>query len=279
MIGVLWWAVEIGRIDVYLETAVLSQYLVNPIVGHLEAVYHIFAYLKSHPKMKLVFDLTRVELDESSFAVVGIDGWKDFYGNVVEELPPRMPTPRGRPVDVTCFVDANHAGNVVTRRSHTGIIIFVQNAPIIWHSRRQNTVESSTFGSEFVAMRQAKEMIVALRYKLRMFGVPINGPTSIMCDNQGIVKNTSIPDSTLTKRHNAINYHIIQEAVAAGIIKIGKEDTRSNLADLFTKVLPQEWWNQLLSYMTYSSAFDKQNPPARATARAKRKRSESRKES
>ena len=115
-------------------------------------------------------------------------------------------------------------------------------------------------------MRQTKEMIVALRYKLRMFGVPINGPASIMCDNQGIVKNTSIPDSTLTKRHNAINYHIIQEAVAAGIIKIGKEDTRSNLADLFTKVLPQEWWNQLLSYMTYSSAFDKQNPPARATS-------------
>ena len=58
-----------------------------------------------------------------------------------------------------------------------------------------------------------------------------------MCDNQGVVKNASIPDSTLTKRHNAINYHIIREAVAAGIIKIGKEDTKSNLADLFTKRL------------------------------------------
>ena len=143
--------------------------------------------------MKLVFDPTRVELDESSFAEVGIDGWNDFYGDMVEELPPRMRTPQGRPVDITCYVDANHAGNVVTRRSHTGIIIFVQNAPIIWPSRRQNTVESSTFGSEFVAMRQAKEMIVALRYKLRMIGVPINGPASIMCDNQGIMKNASIP--------------------------------------------------------------------------------------
>ena len=166
LIGILWWAVEIGRSDVYLETAVLSQYLPNPRVSHLEATYHIFAYLKSHPKMKLVFDPTRVELDESSFAEVGIDGWKDFYGDMVEELPPRMPTPQGRPVDITCYVDANHPGNVVTRRSHTGIIIFVQNAPIIWHSRRQNTVDSSTFGSEFVAMQQAKEMIVVLRYKL-----------------------------------------------------------------------------------------------------------------
>ena len=274
LIGILRCAVEIGRIDIYLETAVLSQYLANPRIGHLEAAYHIFAYLKSHPKMKLVFDPTRVGLDESSFAEVGIDAWKDFYGDVVEELPPRMPIPRGRSVDITCFVDSNHAGNVVTRRSHTGIIIFVQNAPVIWHSRRQNTVESSTFGSEFVAMRQAKEMIVALRYKLRMFGVPISGPAAIMCDNQGVVKNASIPDSTLTKRHNAINYHVIREAAAAGIIKIGKEDTKSNLADLFTKVLPQERRNQLLSYMTYSSAYDKLNPPARATAGVKQTRSE-----
>ena len=91
---------------------------------------------------------------------------------------------------------------------------------------------------------------------------------------QGVVKNASIPDSTLTKRHNAINYHVIREAVATGIIKIGKEDTKSNLADLFTKVLPQERRNQLLSYMTYSSAYDKLNPPARATAGVKRTRSE-----
>ena len=71
LIGILRWAVEIGRIDIYLETAVLSQYLANPRIGHLEAAYHIFAYLKSHPKMKLVFDPTRVGLDESSFAGVG----------------------------------------------------------------------------------------------------------------------------------------------------------------------------------------------------------------
>jgi hypothetical protein len=87
-----------------------------------------------------------------------------------------MPTPLGKPVCISCFVDANHAGNVITRRSHTGILIYVQNAPIIWFSKRQNTVESSSFGSEFVALRIAKEMLVALRYKIRMFGVPIDGP-------------------------------------------------------------------------------------------------------
>ena len=57
--------------------------------------------------------------------------WKDFYGDVEEELPPKMPEPRGNVVRIGDFVDANHAGNVVTHQSHSGIIIFVQNAPII----------------------------------------------------------------------------------------------------------------------------------------------------
>jgi hypothetical protein len=155
-----------------------------------------------------------------------------------------MPKPRGHSVNISAFVDANHAGNVVTRRSHTGIFIFIQNAPIIWFSKKQNTVEAATFGSEFVALRICKEMIVALRYKLRMFGVPIEGPANVFCDNRGVVKNVSIPESTLMKKHNAINYHAVREAVAAGILRVGKEDGETNLADLLTKVLTGEKrWN------------------------------------
>ena len=73
-----------------------------------------------------------------------------------------MPEAKGKPVMISCFVNANHAGNMMTRRSHTGILVHVQNAPIIWFSKRQNTVKASSFGSEFVALRAAKEMIVAL---------------------------------------------------------------------------------------------------------------------
>ena len=187
---------------------------------------------------KLAFDSHPPTIDESFFYAIA--DWKDFYGDVTEELPPNMPELRGHPVIISAFVDANHAGNVVTRRSHTGIFIFVQNAPIIWFSKKQNTVEAATFGSEFVALRICKEMIVALRYKLRMFGVPIEGPTNVFCDNQGVVKNVSIPESTLMKKHNAINYHAVREAVAAGILRVGKEDGETNLADLLTKVLTGE---------------------------------------
>jgi hypothetical protein len=255
LIGILRWAVELGRTDIYYEVASLSQYLASPREGHLEAAYHIFAYLKGHCKFGIVFDPKDIALDERTFAAVDQREWVEFYGDVCEELPQNMPEPRGNAVDITCFVDANHAGNLVTRRSHTGVLIFVQNAPILWYSKRQNTVEASSFGSEFVALRVAKELIVALRYKLRMFGVPIRGPASVLCDNQGVVKNASIPESALTKRHNAINYHTIREAVAAGIIRVGKEDGLTNLADAFTKSLPRARRYELFSRIGYSSMF------------------------
>ena len=70
----------------------------------------------------------------------------------------------------------------------TGILMFVNRAPIIWHSKRQNCVETSTFGSEFTAMKNAVELIAALRYKLRMFVVPIDRPTDMFCENEAVYK-------------------------------------------------------------------------------------------
>ena len=104
--------------------------------------------------------------------------WTDFYRDAKEAIPPNAPPPRGKSVTTHCFVDANLARDMAGRRSQTGILIFVNRAPIIWHSKRQNTVETSTFGSEIVAMKNAIELIEALRYKLRMFGVEIDGPTA-----------------------------------------------------------------------------------------------------
>jgi hypothetical protein len=150
-----------------------------------------------------------------------------------------------------CFVDASHGSDLMTRRSQTGILIFCNKAPIIWHSKRQNTVESSTFGSEFQAMKNAIELIESLRYKLRMFGVPIDGPTNIFCDNDAVCKKTTLPDSTLKKKHHSIAYHRCREAVAAGTVRIAKEDTKSNLSDLFTKILPQIRREDLLDKFTY----------------------------
>jgi hypothetical protein len=99
-------------------------------------------------------------------------------------------------------------------------------------------VEAVIFGSEMVALRICKELIVVMCYKLRMFGVETDGPANVFCDNHGVVKNVSVHESTLMKKHNAIsNYHVEREAVMAGILRVGKEDGEMNLADLLTKVI------------------------------------------
>ena len=87
--------------------------------------------------------------------------------------------------------------------------------------------------------------------KLKSIGVPLKGPTNVYCDNQGVVKNTSVPESTLSKKHNAVNYHIVREAAAAGMLRVGKEDTATNLADPLSKLVPYSRKQDLLGKILY----------------------------
>ena len=248
LVGVLRWAVELGRVDINLEVSLMSSYLASPRIGHLQQVYHMFGYLKSKPKRKLGFDHSEPLISEKMFKEYD---WQDFYKDAKEAIPRDAPEPRGNSVTTHCFVDANHASNKVTRRSQTGILIFVNRAPIIFFSKKQNTVEVSTFGSEFIASRIAVEQIESLRYKLRMFGVPLSGPTNMFMDNEAVYKNTSVPESTLNKKHLSIAYHRCREAVAAHVIRVAKEGTKTNLADLFTKILSGPRREELLNMFTY----------------------------
>ena len=103
----------------------MSQIQARPRLGHMEVLYNVSAYIKKHKDMgKLDYDSKTPEVDESAFN--NNADWKDFYGDVEEDLPPKVPEPRVNVVKISDFVDANHAGNVVTRRSNSGIIIFVQ---------------------------------------------------------------------------------------------------------------------------------------------------------
>ena len=145
-----------------------------------------------------------------------------------------------------CFVDASHASDKTARRSQSGILIFIDKAPIIFYSKKQNSVETLTFGSEFTAMKQAIELLKAPRHKLRMFGVPISGPANVHCDNEAVHENIAIPSLVLNEKMHSVSHHCCREAVAAGIVRVAKEDTTTNLADLFTKVLPEARRDELL---------------------------------
>jgi hypothetical protein len=123
----------------------------------------------------------------------------------------------------------------------------INATPIEWFSKRQNTVESATYGSEFTAARQATDQIVDLRYTLRMFGVPIDGPAWMFGDNQSVVTSSNLPHSPLTKRHNALAYHRVREAIAAKVMYFLHMEGSMNPADIMTKFLP---WSTAKDFVT-----------------------------
>ena len=136
-----------------------------------------------------------------------------------------LPIPKMKPVRITSIYDAT--------------------------SKRQNTVETSTYSAEMVAGRLAFEEVMDLRYKLRMLGVPILGATTLNGDNQFVITSCSIPSYNFKKKHHAIAYHRIREAVAAGVVKICHIKNSLNLANAMTKALPGHhhyilWKNHLL---------------------------------
>jgi hypothetical protein len=238
LIGILHWIVELGRVDICLEVSVMSSHLVLPREGHLEQTLHIFAYLKKYHNSELVFDPTYPEIDKASFERQ--DWTATEFGDVAgkEELPPNMPQPRGFGFVTSARVDADHAGDTITRRSRTGFLVYCNSAPVYWLSKKQTSIESSSFGSEFIAMKQCCEYLRGLRYKLRMMGIPVEGPSYIYGDNQSVLWNTSIPDSMLKKKSQSIAYHFVHEGVARDEWRTAYVNTHENPADLLTKVLP-----------------------------------------
>ena len=117
--------------------------------------------------------------------------WTKLYGDFKEAMPPDTPQPFGKEVLMQCFVDADHAGEKLTCHSCSGFIIFLQMAPIYYCSKCQNTVETSTFGSEFMAMKLACKYICGLQYKLRMMGIPFSDPCFVYGDNKLVLYNTT----------------------------------------------------------------------------------------
>ena len=129
----------------------------------------------------------------------------------------------------------------------TGIIVFFDSTPVRCYCKKQASIESSTYGSEIVADCIGVEIGIECRYSLHMLGVPIK-EVCLLGDNQGMIQDCSIMASQLMKKHNAITYHRIREAVAGRIITLGYIPTDSNLSDILTKsykgtiVLHHRFW-------------------------------------
>ena len=121
-----------------------------------------------------------------------------------------MPNPLGQVFVVSSHVDSDHACDTVARISRTGFFIYCNNALVYWMSKKQGSIETSSFGSEFLAMKYCTEYIQGIKFKLHMMGIQCDCPIFIYGYNQSILANKTMPHSVLKKKSNYIAYHLVR---------------------------------------------------------------------
>ena len=157
------------------------------------------------------------------------------YGNVQEILPDDMPEPLGEAVTTTTTMDSNLNHCLATGKSLTGCLHFVNTIPVDWYSKKQATVETATYGSEFVAAEAATEQTMDIRQTLRYLDVPIDAKSFLFGDNRSVVTSATLPHSTLTKRHNILAFDRVREAISAKHMAFYWIQSAYNLSDMLSK--------------------------------------------
>ena len=233
LIGSLQWLISIGRFDIQTGVMTLSAFRAAPRKGHLERAKRIFGYIAKFKHAKI-----RVRTNEPDYSDIPDPDydWKyTVYGDAKEDLPHDAPTPKGKFVTTTSYVDANLMHCMVTGKSVTGILHLINGMPIDWYSKKQATVETATYGSEFVAARTCVEQIIDLRNTLRYLGVPLREKAFMFGDNNSVVNSAMKIDSKLHKRHTILSFSRVREAIAAGIVRFHWIPGESNAADILSK--------------------------------------------
>ncbi len=233
MVGSLQWCVTIGRLDIFPAVMSLSSMRAAPRQGHLERAQRIYSYLR-HMDQAAITIWTDLP-DYSALPEVEYEWTHTVYGTRSEELPQDAPIPLGKSVILTHYVDANLMHNILTGRSVTGVLHFINKTPIDWYCKKQATVETATFGSELVAARTATEQIKDLRNTLRYLGVRVDGPSYLFGDNKTVVDVSTVPHAKLNKRHTILSFHRVREAMATGMIKFYHIAGAFNPADILSK--------------------------------------------
>ena len=148
--------IKIGLVEIITEVLTLASQMSMPREGHMDAVFHVFAYLKARHNSRMVFDPTYPYTNKTNFQE---HEWKRLYREVKEAIPNNSPKTLGREVDIRMFVDSEHAKDETTRRSRTGYFIYMNLALVNWLSKKQAMIENSVFGAEFVTMKQGTEAV------------------------------------------------------------------------------------------------------------------------
>ena len=192
----------------------------------------VLGYLKKFPKKGIVMDPRPPNIEDTKSKDKS-RRYEDFghqYKYYKEHIDEEFPEATLEEMLTTIFCDSDHAHDLVTGRSITGLLGFVGSTPVYWKSRRQTSVHTSTFGAEFTALKNATELAITLRYHLRSMGIKISKPTKIFVDNMSVVINAANPASSLNKKAVALAYHFVRQHQAAGVIDIHHIRSEDNYA-------------------------------------------------
>ena len=233
LIGQLQWLISLGRFDIAVHVMSLSRFRAQPRKGHLDRAKRIVGYLLFLPDGAIRFRTG--EPDFSSLRDQEYDWTRTVYSGACEQIPHDIPKPLGKHVQTTHYVDANLHHDLATGKAVTAVLHFLNQTPIDAYTKRQSTVETATYGSEFVAARTAVDQIIDIRTTLRYLGVPIRDMSYMFGDNRSVVTSSTIPNSTISKRHHLASYHRVREAIAAKFISFHWKDGKSNPAGILSK--------------------------------------------
>jgi hypothetical protein len=211
------WAVLIGRLDIATAVMSLSSFRTMLRRGHLKRAKQIYGYLQKMKEARIRV-LTN-EPDYSDYQDPEYNWSSSVYGDVKEIIHTDILEPKGKYVTLSHYFDANLYHDMVTGRSITAILHFLNQTPMDWYLEKQATVKTATFGSEFITARTTINQIVNLRTTLHYLGIPIQEKSYVFQDNKTVINASLTPHAKLHKRHNALSFHHVQEAVASKYVK------------------------------------------------------------
>ncbi|XP_044585033.1 secreted RxLR effector protein 161-like [Cotesia glomerata] len=215
-VGSLLFAARVTRLDIEYAVNTVSQFVDNYNNTHWSAVKKIFRYL------------------------VGTIDCGIIYGA------------SGSDESLVGYTDADYAGCPDTRRSRSGYVFMLNNAPLSWCSKKQNIVSLSTTEAEYIALGHGVKEAIWLKRMLKELGIQC-GSVPMNVNNQSAIKLASNPEFHKRTKHIEVRYHFIREVVEKGTIVLAYVKTQEQLADIFTKPLPKhqlQYIRQKLRIMT-----------------------------
>ncbi|GKC84352.1 hypothetical protein Tco_1140069 [Tanacetum coccineum] len=184
-----------------------SKYQENPKTTHLEAVKHIFRYIRGTSHLGLWY-------------------------------------PKGTRIETIVYADFDHAGDYVDRKSTSGVCTFMRCCLTSWFAKKQRALSISMTEAEYVSTEKACQQALWMKQALIDYGICLDD-VPIMCDNKGVIDLSKNPVQHSRTKHIEIHHHFLCDNVQKGNIFVEKVASKDNIADIFTKPLKHEVFNYL----------------------------------